>query len=1005
MAEQTFQSPGYFEREIDLSERQKAPLGIPAGVIGTAQRGPAFVPVTVGSVADFITKFGELDPDRFGPYAVIEFMKNRTACTFVRVLGAGAITSDADIDTLRTTGKVTNAGTVVTGTSATPAGGFNGAVQFIVANHVFQTNEALGMPMFTDNDSYGAANGNLVRAEVFMASDTKMLVLDGNEAVSNVIGDTGAYPNDLATLSNNEFKIVLSSSAGTAFANDDSIAGIKVYTASLNPSSDNYISKILNTNPDLFSKEKHYLHADFAVDNEVAYANTAANSIGVAHGSANVSKTAGDTTMPFRHIFGHFDGRYCPSRTPYFISQPYGVLEWDIFYVESLSDGDYGNARYKISITNVRKSTDNTSDYGTFSLQVRKFDDTDVNREVLEQFDNLTLNPLDENYIARIIGDKKVFFNFDDATEEERRLVVRGKYPNKSAHIRVVLSSDLENGNIPASALPFGFRGVETVKTNDNLTDTPRTSAAARLLCSGTTHLTGAIVPPIPFRFKCTRGSVATTGLAFAGHPGSSEIVASDLYWGTKFERNTVPLNANVTQESNTILAGYSVYSGLKLLDAVVTGSGKDTFNNNKFTLAKVALNTTAINNLTASANEHMLDTAYIRNSTPDPTEYKVDDGTLSGRITLGTLVSLTSSFDFNKFIRFNKFSTFMYGGWDGTNIIDKNARRLNDRATSIETLGGAASSFTSPGLATNVAGSGLKNNAIASYRAAINMMTDKYVVNSNLLIIPGIREPFVTDHAADRVKSYGMAMYVMDIPNYDENSARIFDDQSTKPSVEKTINLLDGRSFDSNYVATYFPDVSLDDEFNNRRVMVPASIAALAALGFNDKVAYPWFAPAGFNRGALDFVKNANVRLSTDDRNDLYDARINPIASLPRTGFVIFGQKTMQQAKSALDRVNVRRLVVEVKRIIVGIAENIVFEQNVPETRQLFTKQAILQLGIIQAQTGIKSFSVIMNESNNTEKDADEYKLNGRITIVPTRAIEFISMDFIITSAGVEFI
>jgi phage tail sheath protein FI len=283
--------------------------------------------------------------------------------------------------------------------------------------------------------------------------------------------------------------------------------------------------------------------------------------------------------------------------------------------------------------------------------------------------------------------------------------------------------------------------------------------------------------------------------------------------------------------------------------------------------------------------------------------------------------------------------------------------------------------------------------------------MTDPFTAGVNILTLPGIREPYVMDQTSKKVRDYGLAMHLMDIPAYDDSTVRLYDDSTTKPNIKETANQFDALAIDNNYVATYFPDVFIDDAVNVRRVKVPASVAALGALGFNDRVAYPWFAPAGFNRAALDFVKNVHVRLNVDDRDRLYDSRINPIATFPRLGYVIYGQKTLQINKSALDRVNVRRLLLEVKRIIIGIAQKIVFEQNTPAVRNRFVSESVFQLSLIQTQAGVEAFQVVMNETNNTQDDIDLNKLNGRIVVVPTRAIEFIAIDFIVTNAGVQFV
>ena len=224
------------------------------------------------------------------------------------------------------------------------------------------------------------------------------------------------------------------------------------------------------------------------------------------------------------------------------------------------------------------------------------------------------------------------------------------------------------------------------------------------------------------------------------------------------------------------------------------------------------------------------------------------------------------------------------------------------------------------------------------------------------------------------------------------------------EPDVREISEQFDTRALDNNYSATYFPDVYMDDPVNNRPVRVPATVAALGALGFNDKVAYPWFAPAGFNRGALDNVTNVDVRLSSGDRDTLYDARINPIATFPDGGFVIFGQKTMQQGKSALDRVNVRRMLLEVKRLVSLVAKKLIFEQNSPATRSRFVAQVTPLLGLVQAQAGIEQFTVVCDSTNNTQLDVEQNQMNGRIVLVPTRVVEFIAIDFIVTNSGVSF-
>ena len=1026
MAEQVFRSPNFYEREIDLSAPSVGgPIGTPAGVVGPTSKGPAFVPVTVANFNEFVTTFGNLDPKYFGPYAVNEFLKNRTSLTYLRVLGAGANSTISDFDASDTKGTIKNAGFSLPGTVVTGGGRHTEVVQFIAAQHTLSANEAYGMPMFSDNDTFpGVTAGsevNLIRGMVMVPNTARIFVLNGDEATPMMMTSIATIDDEArAKLVNgkSKIKILVSSSLGTSFANDDGKAGVKIYTASFDPTADDYFGKVLNTDPDKFYTSQHYLAADFAVDAQVA--DVAHNNyVAILSGSANTDSSSGDPSLTYREIFGSFNTRYRAPQTPMFISQPYGKTEYDLFKFEAIDDGEYANKLYKISISNVKASPDAKNKYGTFNVQVRDWNDSDINPVIIEQFTNCTLDPDSSNYIAKLIGDRKVYFHFDAIDPVDRRLVASGKYSNQSKYIRVIVSDMVEKKLVPETALPFGFHGPSLLKTNVNssaLADL--TPANARLgavgLANAATHLlSGSVIPPIPYRYKVTRGEVSTTS-TIAGAPGPKEVTMSSLYWGVKFERNASEadnqvLNSNIISEKNKLLDSLTMFMGIEKLDALHTGSNVDSFNNNKFTLAKVALANTSINDLTGSASAHMKEAAYLRNATPDSTDYTVSDGTLTNRVTLATVLAKTSPASFNRFSQFAKFTTFMYGGFDGTNYLDRDARRLNDKSVSFDadalSSGGAAASFVPSGFTTTPSGVGKDNNGVASYNAAVDIMTDPFAVGINILTLPGIRESYINDLTSKKVRDYGLALHVMDIPAYSDDGYRLYDDSTVKPSVKETVDSFDARDIDNNYATTYFPDVYIEDTVNVRRVKVPASVAALGALGFNDRVTYPWFAPAGFNRAALDFVTNVAVRLNVSDRDRLYDSRINPIATFPRLGFVIYGQKTLQISKSALDRVNVRRLLLEIKRVIVGIANRIVFEQNTPAVRNRFVADSVFQLGLIQTQAGIEAFQVVMNETNNTQEDIDLNRLNGRIVVVPTRSIEYIAIDFIVTNAGVQFV
>ena len=777
----------------------------------------------------------------------------------------------------------------------------------------------------------------------------------------------------------------------------------------------------MNTDPKKFQEEGHLLWLDFAIERELAPVKTGVAELYIDIGDSNAlgndygsSQSTPSGSVKNQEAYGLFNARYQAPKTTAFISQPYGAVEYDLFHFECLSDGAVANNEFKISISNLRKSADPNYDYGTFDVSVRKFGDSDFNPQVLERFVGCSLDPDSENFVARKIGDKKVVFDFDADLPEERRLVISGRYPNQSLNIRIVINDSVYKHQVPKTALPFGFRGIPVLKTKNKL---------------AIANAKAAEFPPLPFTFKATKGEIKTKSITWLGQAGDNERVDARVYFGvktTRIEDSTIKANSifqsNLSGRPSNVVKAYTKFMGIAG-GSIANGmfqDNHDTYNNNKFTLARVALgkevgtgqdyNVDSLSALSGASTE-MKNACYIRNGVPNASTYYIKDPYASmDRITLASLIHDATANNFNKFSSFAKFTNVFYGGWDGLNILDEDIEDLNDKASSSEGTGaiattGKAASVITGGLGLKgtedgtMMGTGKDNNIISSYRQAINMMTDPMTVRHNLLVIPSIRDPYVADYAANKVRDYSMAMYVMDIPNQDKGQNRIFDTGS-RPDVEYTANAFEGRAIDNNYSAAYFPDVFITDPVNNRRVLVPASIAALGALSYNDNVSYPWFAPAGFNRGALDFVENVRTRLSVSDRDDLYERRINPIANFPNGGYVIFGQKTMQMTKSALDRVNVRRLLLEVKRQVVEVANVVLFEQNTPQTRARFVNLVQPRLALIQAQAGIEKFRVICDDTNNTSADAEENRLNGKIVLIPTRTIEFIAIDFIITNA-----
>ena len=278
------------------------------------------------------------------------------------------------------------------------------------------------------------------------------------------------------------------------------------------------------------------------------------------------------------------------------------------------------------------------------------------------------------------------------------------------------------------------------------------------------------------------------------------------------------------------------------------------------------------------------------------------------------------------------------------------------------------------------------------NYDTAIKLLSNKEDYKFNVLFTPGLigaNAATQTNKIIQNTQERGDNLYVHDLVNYGS-------------TVTTTISR--AGALDNSYAATYWPWVRISDPATGKLVFVPASTMIPGVYAFNDKVAAPWFAPAGINRGGLNTVVSAEYKLTQANRDTLYEANVNPIATLPQQGVVVYGQKTLQKDASALDRVNVRRLLIELKSFIGQIAETIVFEQNTIVTRGSFLARVNPYLEKIQQKQGLYVFKVIMDDSNNGPDIIDKNQLIGQIYIQPTRTAEFIALDFILQPTGAEF-
>tara|TARA_R100000664_G_C2718879_1_gene113013 strand:- start:135 stop:983 length:849 start_codon:yes stop_codon:yes gene_type:complete len=281
--------------------------------------------------------------------------------------------------------------------------------------------------------------------------------------------------------------------------------------------------------------------------------------------------------------------------------------------------------------------------------------------------------------------------------------------------------------------------------------------------------------------------------------------------------------------------------------------------------------------------------------------------------------------------------------------------------------------------------------------------MAEKSDVDIQLLAVPGIRETKVTNEAIAKTEERFDALYIMDMEERDVDNL-VVTSSIQELSVANTIEDLRGRALDTSFAATYFPDTIITDPTTQTNVRVPPSVNVIGAMSLNDSVAYPWFAPAGFTRGALSNVFDAALNFNRANLDSLYETDINPITQFPgQNEHVIFGQKTLQAAASSLDRVNVRRLLIDVRRKVRRIADTFIFEPNRADTLARFSAAVNPILAQVQAQQGVERYRVIIDTTTTTQADIENNTVRGKIFMQPTRAVEFIALDFVVTNNGTE--
>ena len=1009
-----FVSPGVFINEIDNSFIPRRPDTIGPTVIGRATSGLGMQPVKVDAYSSFVSMFGDTVPGGaggdvyrnglttqspiYGTYGAKAFLNAGVApLTYVRALGHQH--PSADTSTAPYLNNPEAGWSTEKRLEDLHGGGAFGL--FIMPSGVLHPTGALFVP------DRAAGEVPLPAATASLAAiwylESGMMMLSGNSIGSGSVAQRVNYKG-LGT-------VIESDSSGVfkAIHRSGDTGAERVYDFSLDDNSENFVRKVFNTNPQLTisgnfypstSEQSYFLGETY--EQEVrdrlsgSFAKTQFGVILPLHLSSsgdnlNISPAVrlGSNAQAREAVAGWFISQDTGPAADYNVVSKTTKL----FRLIGRGHGAWLNNNVKISIANVRYSNNSTTDYGSFSVLIRSLSDSDGAQQVLERFDNCNLDPSSPDYIGRKIGDQ-----YHEWNEAERRLKYYGEYPNQSRYVYVDVAPDVAAGASGMETLvPFGYYGPPKYKD----------VGSVLIRGAGSAPVDPPYVPDNCFMLIRT-GSQETGGSAADGISTTGMNVATNVW-----------LSASTLGMADQSLPIQLTYPAVRLRNSASDGGQGDprsaffgfsptrSSGSNRYDHSVAGVHSMLSNQF---ANKADPTTATIAGIDGFAYVFTLDDlvDSTGGSVTPNvfyrsgsraaeeSLTSLSGK-DYKSLIDagYNNFTAPMWGGFDGFNIKLPDPL-YNDQMSTAATEKNSAAYYT--------------------IKRAIDTVADPEAVETNLITMPGLTQTSLTSHIINVCEERADALGVIDLPNvYLPTHEGNYSGRSTKSSRIATTPTgsardLRDRRIDSSYGATFYPWVQTRDESTGAAVWLPPSAAMLGVLASSEKKAQLWFAPAGFNRGGLSEgaagipISSVTEKLTSKQRDILYEAGINPIASFPSTGIVVFGQKTLQERQSALDRINVRRLVIFLKKEISRISTKILFEQNVQTTWNRFTGLVEPFLANVKSNFGISDYKLILDETTTTPDLVDQNILYAKIMVKPARAIEYIAIDFVVASTGASF-
>lgn len=952
----TFKSPGVFIREVDRSEVQPLPTEVGPLVIGQANRGPGLFPTVVRNYDEFEQIFGKPQLGRknvddvwrqgsgyathYGSVAAQKYLEQKGTgpLTFVRLLGdEGTSAEQVDAD----------------------KAGWNATT-------------AYGIFLYT------SGSGNVITgalaATIYVDGSDKVKIVDRQNEVS------GAY--SLITASHSKTTIEI---------------GSEKFDISFNKNDDTFIRSVLNTNPEktnssIYSTTKTYwlgeTYEDFVLT-EDALGTSSAN---VHYAAVFELQNSGADHADRREAL------YEPT-TPWVVSQDLsadtGSFTYDrlqkLFRFVGIQQAGQGTQKdVNVAIENIRYPKNIAENpYGTFDVVIYRATATpgsSLDRdEPLEVFAGVTLDDESENFIAKRVGDS--YFVWDD---DEERYTERGEYGNASAYFRVELHEDIRLGSFNKLCLPFGFYGG--IKYKDASGFTAGAAANVDTLLTSSTALNDAASGFTSAAEIVSGANIYLTSSTYYGGLASGSLTGTMSFP----KLGLVDTAVDTTQRANSFGVrsaqnNDTYFDVVRRLSADLTAAD--------YTYPASADTATEV--LVAFSLDE------LQQGTSSATVATATDRIAGGDYNFARLVS--GSRNAGTSITADKWyygsTTASAGATTGSYAVVE-TRGLNGpgiRGFSVPVMGGSDGlKITEPDPFANRLLDTTSRYNYYSVEKAIKAVSDTEVLEFDSVAIPGLTKDSLQDTLIRTVEDRGDAIALLDIKHdYEPNTETAAADTETSPALSDALRTFKDRALNTSYAAAYYPAVKMTQD--GMSIFMPPTVAVMGVFGRTARVSEPWFAPAGFNRGGLREVGVSGVAtvLRSRERDDLYEINVNPIARFPAVGPVIFGQKTLQVKSSALDRVNVRRLLIYLKRQIGIVSNSVLFEQNIPSTWRDFKNRLDPILASVKAGGGLTEYKIVLDETTTTPELQDRNVLYGKVLIKPARAIEFIALDVEILRSG----